>query len=256
MQYAYESGSAPLQTNFYYEENGYNSPKQQGISQQRGQQSRPLWNPRQGQPNPPSPQSRGPVQPGYSQIMAKPHQTHQPQNPPGQVPAQQFSQAPIQYQNPQGPLVHNQQQARPAQQVGCYRCGSHEHYASSCPKPSKAQALLKEAQRNLDIRDFHHAEIYYEKALFVHERGQKPSEALKGDDLEALYDISRAIKEYHAQQKKNPTPVPATLPVLHTECYDKSTPNAPAQDLMIFNENLPLESDKNVPSQQDFLSGV
>ena len=138
MQYAYESGSAPLQTNFYYEENGYNSPKQQGISQQRGQQSHPLWNPRQGQPNAPSPQSRGPMQQGYSQIMAKPHPTQQPQNSPGQVPAQQYSQAPIQYQNPQGPLVHNQQQARPAPQVGCYRCGSHEHYASSCPKPSKA----------------------------------------------------------------------------------------------------------------------
>ena len=90
----------------------------------------------------------------------------------------------------------------------------------------------------------------------MHEKEQRTSEALKGDNLEALYDISRAIKEYNAQQKKSPTPVPATLPVLHTECYDKSTPNAPAQDLMIFNENLPLESDKNVPSQQDFLSGV
>ena len=90
----------------------------------------------------------------------------------------------------------------------------------------------------------------------MHERGQKPSEALKGDDLEALYDVSRAIKEYHAQQKKSPTPVPATMPVLHTECYDQITPNAPAQDLMIFNENLPVESEKNVPSQQDFLSGV
>ena len=185
--------------------------------------------------------------------MIKPHQNQQPQNSPSQVPAQQFFQAPNQCQQQLG---QNQQQARPAPQGGCYRCGSHEHYASICPKPSKAQALVKEAEMNLDIKDFHNAEINYEKALYIHQNEDRSSEKLRSDDLAAMYDIARRIRAYHAEQKKSATPPPVTLPVLHTECYDQSVPNAPAQDLMIFNENQPGNNDKNVSPQQDFLSGV
>ena len=109
---------------------------------------------------------------------------------------------------------------------------------------------------NLDIKDFHNATLNFDRAMFVHRNSDRSSEKLKCDDLVALSDIARRIREYHAEQQKSPTPTPATLPVLHAECYDQSIPNAPAQDLMIFNENQTGNNDKNVSPQQDFLSGV
>ena len=129
----------------------------------------------------------------------------------------QQRQAPVQQSN----QYQNQQQARPAPQGGCYRCGSHEHYASACPRPSMAQALVKEAEMNLETKDFYNAELNYSKALFVHHNVGRSSEALKSDDLLAMYDISRRIREHYAGRKKSATQTPATLPVLHTDCHDQ-----------------------------------
>ena len=110
---------------------------------------------------------------------------------------------------------------------------------------------------NLDIKDFCNALLNYNRALYVHQNEERSSEKLKSKDLVAMHDIAPKIKEYHAEQQKYPTPTPATLPVLHTECYDQSIPNAPARDLMTFDENQPGNNDnKDVHPQQDFLSGV
>ena len=124
MQYDYEQGSIPLHQTFYDEAGGYR-PSQSANNQQRGQKSRPLWNPRQGQSHSqPSPnQSRAPAQPGYSQIVTRqPPSNQQRQNLPGQVPVQQFSQYPNQSVQPgQYPT-----QTKPTSPGECYRCGSHE----------------------------------------------------------------------------------------------------------------------------------
>ena len=91
-QYDYEQGSIPLHQTFYDEAGGYR-PSQHTTNQQRGSQSRPLWNPRQGQPHSPPPQSSAPVQSGYSQIMTRqPHLNQPQQNQQRQAPVQQFNQ--------------------------------------------------------------------------------------------------------------------------------------------------------------------
>ena len=230
MQYECEQDSIPLHHTFY---------------EQRGSPSRPLWNPRQGQPHSQSPQSRAPIQPGYSQIMTRePNSNQQQQNSPVQASAPQFQQ----YQN--------QQQARSAQQGACDRCGSQEHYSNACPQPSKAQTLMKQAEMNLDIKDFYNAENNYDRALFVHQTVGKSSETLRSDDLEAMYEIARKIREYHAGRKKSANSTPATFPVLHTECDDQSADHVPAPDLLVFDENQPGNNYKNVSPQPDFPSGV
>ena len=115
---------------------------------------------------------------------------------------------------------------------------------------------MKQAEMNLEIKDFYNAELNYNKALFVHETVGKSSETLKSDDLEAMYDIARKIREYHAGRKKSANSTPATFPVLHTDCHDQSAHPVPAPDLMIFDENQPENNDKNVFPQPDFPSGV
>ena len=177
-------------------------------------------------------------------MTREPNSNWQQQNSPVQASAPEFQQ----YQN--------QQQARSAQQGACYRCGSQEHYSNACPHPSKAQTLMKQAEMNLDIKDFYNAELNYSRALFVHHNEERSSETLKSDDLVAMYDIARRIREHYAGRKKSATPTPTILPVLHTDCQSQGVQNIPAQNLMIFNENQTGDNDKNVFPQPDFPSGV
>ena len=220
------------------------TPQQQGQPQRQGwnnqQHNHPqkqLWqsNQSQGQPRPSHilVRSGGPNQ----QFPNKKQQTSQAQ----------------QYQ----PVQQGQQssQQRP---IVCWRCNSPDHFIKACPHPSRAQTCLKEAQAQLDLRNFEQAFDKCHAACFLHDKEPNTYDKLSSSDLIQLEAVDLALKRYYQNEKIQPTPVaPKEMILVSQHC---STDTIPIQqistqhpDLMSFDE---VAANNNNIGKKDFQSGV